>query len=314
MAGLLLVLTACATADGSAVRGSTSGSGVSGRSVVTGTSVTTAPSVTTRTSAVTATTSSSGTTAPTSTSPPGPPVCVGTINRLATPTGEPMITVTAGANAFIANHQVEPLSLAVYADGTTISSLGVGAATEPLPGMTIGYIPECTLDWASQEIEQLATLDLGQPNVTDQGTTEVVYTPSSGPAVRVSAYALGFDDDRLMTGKPARARLTTLLAALRAPVAGASAWTPDALQLVEVPPPVESSGAALVWPVSTRLDVLLNQHQGRQRCGVVSGADAAAVRTALGERFVYSRWTDAGRVTGLNIGALVPGQAGCRQS
>ena len=43
----------------------------------------------------------------------------------------------------------------------------------------------------------------------------------------------------------------------------------------------------------------------------VPGADAAAVLKTLGQRDVYARWTDGGKVVGLNIGALVPGQDPC---
>jgi hypothetical protein len=220
--------------------------------------------------------------------------------------------VTTGANSWIANQQVEPLSLAVYADGTALSSLGVGTATESLPGMTIGYIPTCTLDWAKGEIRQLASVQIGQPDVTDQGTTQVVFR-SGAAEIKLSAYALGIEE-HVRTGKEGRARLITLLAALRAPLAGAATWTPDRLRVVEVPAPKASAGAALVWPGTVPLEQVLTQVQGRQRCGAVVGATAAAVLAELHDRDVYSRWTDAGRVTGLDIGVLVPGQETCRSS
>lgn len=283
VAGLLLALTACATTDGVAVRGSATGA-------ATGT-VTTA------------------TTALTPTSPVGPPTCGGTKDHLTTPTGAPILTVTAGANLFEANWAVEPLSLAVYADGTAISSLGVGTANKPLPGMTIGYIPPCTLEWAERELLQLATVELGQPNITDQGFTEVTYHPVRSTSIQLSAYALGIGDHYVKNGT-GRARLNTLLAALRAPLAGAVPWTPTSLLLIEQSAG-RSYGPALAWPGAVSLDEVLKYGPDGSRCGVVEGADAAAVVKTLGDHAVASRWSDDGRVTGLNIGALVPGQSGC---
>lgn len=303
--GLLLALTACATTDGIAVRGPAAGTATVAIS-------TTGPTSMGPTS-MGPTTTGPITTGPTSGTPAGPPSCGGTINHLTTPTGAPILTVTAGANSFIANQQVEPLSLAVYADGTALSSLGVGTASEPLPAMTIGYIPPCTLDWAEQELESLRTADLGRPNVTDQGTTEVSYRPESALPVHLSAYALGIDDKYVLTGRSGRARLTTVLAALRGPLAGASSWTPDRLRVVEVPVPVGSAGTAVKWPGPVRLEQVLTDRRFDQRCGVVGGAQAAAVLRELGNRSVYSGWTDAGATTGLDVGALVPGQSGCGQ-
>ena len=304
---LLLVVGACSTTGGVAVRSTTTSPGTTGSTTVTaGTSGSSGSSLGTSSG----TSLGSGGPSPTRAVPP--PTCSETPNKLVSPTGAPIITVSPGANFFIANSAVEPLSIAVYADGTAISSLGVGTSTQPLPPMTIGYVPTCTLDWAKDEIRQLASVEIGQPNITDQGTTQVVYR-SGAAEIKISAYALG-NEDQVMTGKAGRSRLITLLAALRAPLEGAAVWAPDRLKIVEVTAPVEAAGPALVWPGPNRLEQVLVQQQGRQRCGVVSGATAAGVLAALGDRNVYSRWTDAGRATGLNIGGLVPGQVGCRQS
>ena len=305
---LVLVVGACSTTGGVAVRSTTTSPGTTGSTTVTaGTSGSSLG-----TSVGTSSGTSSGSASPSSTGAVPPPTCSETPNKLVSPTGAPIITVSSGANFFIANSAVEPLSIAVYADGTAISSLGVGTSTQPLPAMTIGYVPTCTLDWAKNEIRQLASVEMGQPNITDQGTTQVVY--GSGAAeIKISAYALG-NEDQVMTGKAGRSRLITLLAALRAPLEGAAVWAPDRLKIVEVTAPVQAAGPALVWPGPNRLEQVLGQQQGRQRCGVVSGATAAGVLAALGDRNVYSRWTDAGRATGVNIGGLVPGQVGCRQS
>ncbi len=244
--------------------------------------------------------------------PPGSPQpeCAETPNKLVTPTGVPLISVTSGANSWIANWAAEPLTLAVYADGTALSSLGVGETGKPLPAMTLGYVPSCTIDWASDEIRALAAADMGRPGITDQGVTNLTYRPAVGKPISISAYALGAGDESVLTGKENRARFSALLAALRAPVAGAATWAPTRLRVVSVPIPVAGADSP-VWPVRIPLDKLLTQKRGKSRCGVLSGQDAEQVLAALGSHSVYSRWLVAGEPVGLNIGALVPGQDGC---
>lgn len=296
---LLLIAGGCSTTGGVAVRNSTPTSPASTAATTgaTGTSGgTSGPSI--------------GTGGPSPTRHVPPPTCSELPNKLVAPTGVPIITVTQGANSWVTNWGTEPLAVAVYADGTGLASQGIGQADEPLAPMRLGYLPSCVLGWATSELQQLAGSDMGDPGITDQGTTVVTYRPAAGAAVKISVYALGAGDEYALTGKENRRRVTAVLAALRKPFDNAAIWTPDRLKIVAVTAPVPSSGAALVWP-GPRLDQVLVDKMGNQPCGVVSGSDAAAVLKTLGRRDVYARWTDAGKVVGLNIGALVPGQDPC---
>ena len=240
----------------------------------------------------------------------GPPDCVETPNELVTPAGRPLITVSWGANSWIANWAVEPLALAIYADGTVIRSLGAGESTKPLPEMTLGYLPSCRLDWATTEVQQLSTLDMGDSGISDQGTTTLTYQPETGAPVAIAVYALGAGDRYVMSGKANRARFSALLAELRAGLAGDAAWTPTRLRVVSVLTPVAGDDDP-VWPAGIPLDRLLVDQRGSSRCGVVTGKAAQQVLAALGSHSVYSRWIVSGKPVGLNIGALVPGQDGC---
>lgn len=176
--------------------------------------------------------------------------------------------------------------------------------------MTIGFVPSCTLDRVQSAIRQLANLDMGQASITDQGTTTLTFTPTTGDPIRISVYALGIGDQYAMTGKENRARFSRLLAAIEEPLAKAATWTPDRLRIVEADVGT-AAAAAITWPGPVPLADLLTEHRGSSRCGVVSGRAAQVVRTALGSNPVRSEWSDAGRRTVLQVGALVPGQVGC---
>ena len=314
---MLLAVGACSTTGGVAVRnssptttGTTSTTATTGTTPMTG--VTGATTGTTGRSSNTAgtTVSSLGSGGPSPTRPVPPPTCSELPNKLVPPTGTPMITVTQGANSWITNWGTEPLALALYSDGSGLASDGIGKADEPLATMRLSYVPSCVLDWAKNELQQLASVDMGDPGITDQGTTVVTYRPQGAAPVKISVYALGSGDEYALSGRENRARLTAVIAALRAPFQNAAVWTPDRLKVVAVAAPVPSGEPALVWPGGP-LDKVLVSKMGSQRCGVVAGDDAAAVLEALGRHAVYGRWTAAGKVVGLNIGALVPGQDPC---
>lgn len=238
-----------------------------------------------------------------------PPSCSDATRELITPTGRPVLTVTQGANHWIANPLAEPLSLAVYADGTVIGALEVGQAGARLAPMVIGHVPSCVLDWATSQVERLSALPMGEPDITDQGTTEVSYQPPSGVNRKIDVYAFGEGDQYVTEGRANRTRLAAVLAALRQPLSGARTWTPDRLRVVGTAP--DPDAATLVWPGPSTLAKVLTARRSTLPCGEVSGADAIAVQQVLGDRYVYSTWTDGTLVTGLDIGALVPGQSGC---
>lgn len=242
---------------------------------------------------------------------PSPPSCTDAPGKLTTPTGRPILTVTQGANNWIANRAAEPLALAVYADGTVIGSLEIGQADKQLAPMVIGHVQTCVLQWATTQIERLATVPMGEPDITDQGTTEITYQPTVGGKRTISAYALIEDDDDVTGGRANRADLKAVISVLRQPLSSGEAWTPDRLRLVQGARD-PSGDAVLSWPGSVPLaQVLTERRFTTVPCGEVSGADAAAVRSVLGDRHAYSNWTDGSGVTGLDIGVLVPGQVGC---
>lgn len=222
-----------------------------------------------------------------------------------------MITVTHGANSWIANPQVEPLAVAVYPDRTTIRSDGIGERAKPLPQMRIGLLPSCRLEWVESELRTLSTLDMGEAGVTDQGTTKVAYQPATGAPVVISVYALGVGDQYVMTGRENRARLTAAIAVLHETLVAERSWTPDRLKVMGGPLPVTTHDEALAWPPARPLEKVLAGKQKSGRCGVVSGGDVQSVLKALGTGPVSSMWSDAGKMYALQIGALVPGQTGC---
>ena len=245
------------------------------------------------------------------TPPVAPPPCdnASTVPTT-TPTGRPIITVTQGVNSWIANWSVEPLGLAVYADGTVIVAHGTGEAAKPLPDMTIGVVQQCVVDWSAGEIVKLAKLDMGDAGISDQGTTTLTYRPAMGSGAKISVYALGVGDEHVLSGKENRRHFAAVLDALKVPPANSAAWLPDRVRVVESTLG-QASPDALKWPGPKRLEATLSDTRGDHRCGVLTGAAAAAVLKTLDGRPVYSQWTDAGKTYGLQVGALVPGQDGC---
>lgn len=229
-----------------------------------------------------------------------------------TPTGAPLITMTSGANAWIANGLTEPLSLALYPDGTGITADAVGEQSKPLTTMRIGFVPTCTLGWAEQEIVALSEVDMGEPQVTDQGTTTLTYQPAGRADIKISAYALGVGEEYVDgDSKENRVRFRALIAAVASSLTDVKAWTPDRLRVVAVPAPVESAGEALVWPAKTTMSGALPDRWRGARCGVVTGATVSKVIEVLSDNRVHYRWSIGGTITGLSIGPLVPGQQGC---
>jgi hypothetical protein len=74
----------------------------------------------------------------------------------------------------------------------------------------------------------------------------------------------------------------------------------------------EVSGPSPRWPLAGSIaDRLGRRTYGGLACGVVDGADAAAVAAALGRRPVLSPWDDGRDIVSLAVGVLVPGQPAC---
>jgi len=299
--GLLLpcLLAGCANIDGSAIP-ATSFAGTTAMIPTTSTVQTSDRTVT-----------SSGRT----TSASGPPGCIGKGTPPPSrpnppPLGDPIITVTQGANHWIAYWPVEPLALSVYPGGSAIVSHGIGARDQPLPVLARGWLSNSLMDWAQREILAMSTLDMGEPTITDQGTTTLRYTPAVGDPVTISAYALGLGDDYVSEGEENRARFSAVLMALRHPLADAPQWSPTRLRVVQTPLATRS-GDTLTWPGPVPLEKVWVGKRGPSRCGVIYGATLRAVLTTLGKRPISSKWSDNEKIIGLQFGPLMPGQKAC---
>ncbi len=95
------------------------------------------------------------------------------------PAGRRVIAVDVGLNMWIASSHTSPLYLTVYEDGTVLRSEDAGAHDEPLPALTIGRIDDCVLDDAVARLVDLAGEDMGDPAISDQGTTRVYVWPDA---------------------------------------------------------------------------------------------------------------------------------------
>lgn len=233
---------------------------------------------------------------------PGPP---------STPTDAPVITVDDRVGFWIPNAHSAPLGLAVYADGTVIRAEGAGSHAEPLPRMVIGRIDACQVREAVDALIALAGVDFGMPEVTDLGTTTVIVTrPGSGKVI-LSAYGLGIGDEYLAhTQAQARATLTATINAIQNATSAEGPWTPNRLQLTRFER--EASGPALRWPLADSISDVLHRRTDRELpCGVVDGADAAAVAAALNGGPALSLWGDGSDPATLAVGVLIPGQPAC---
>jgi hypothetical protein len=158
----------------------------------------------------------------------------------------------------------------------------------------------------------LADVDLGDPRVTDLGTTTVTVTrPGSSPVI-LSAYGLGIGDEYVgPDAAAARAALTGAIEKVAADVTGEQPWTPERLRITryfrtEVPDP------AATWPLAVPIaELLAPPTDGRLPCVVLDGPDALAVVAALDGGPALSSWHDGNDVAVLAIGPLVPGQPAC---
>lgn len=251
---------------------------------------------------------------PVDTDPPYVSTCEATWDPLpagevvGTPAGAPVITITQGTNAWIASERTQPYAVAVYLDATVIRSEDVGSPGDPVATLTIGRLDPCVLAADSAEIVALATADLGEPPITDQGTTVVTLHQPLGDVV-VEAYALGVGDEHISASQQAaRHRLTAVIEQLRTALVDTSPWTPDRLRLTTYGPPADPAGA-LDWPLERGIERTLGKAE--PPCTVLTGTDAGTVLDALGAGSASSSWADEDRTLVLAIGPLVPGQQGC---
>jgi len=234
-----------------------------------------------------------------------------------TPTGPPMLTVTQGSNFWIANSSTEPYAIAVYPDGTAIRAEADGSYAEKLPELTIGRIDPCLLARTVFDLVELAGTDLGDPTITDQGTTSVALsaTATSGPDLMISAYALGIGDEYVEPAqREGRRQLSAAIGELLDGVQNGRPWTPESLRVTSLGTPqgnLADRPPALTWPLDGDLESTVGQNGTTAACGELTGSDAAAVLQVLGGQPAATMWTDGRQNLVLAIGVLVPGQAAC---
>jgi len=234
-----------------------------------------------------------------------------------TPTGPPMLTVTQGSNSWIANSRTEPYAIAVYADGTAIRAEADGSYADSLPDMTIGRIDPCLLARTVSDLGELAGSDLGDPTITDQGTTSVTLaaTAAGGPDLQISAYALGIGDDYVEPAQlAARQRLGAAIAALLDGLQSPQPWIPESLRVTSLGAPLGKLAdrpPALDWPLATDLSSTVGESGTPDACGELTGQDATAVLDELAGQPAATMWTDGQQNLVLAIGVLVPGQIAC---
>ena len=242
-----------------------------------------------------------GTTPPPSGAPDSPP------ENLA-------LSVTAGVNAWIRNPATEPLSLAAYFDGQVIVTTGTGSWSDPLPKATVGTLDRCRLAGLINQVALLADLPMGQPGVTDQGTTVVTVRGSDQRVHTISVYAFGLGDEYLpdAASRAHRARLAQALAAVSSARADVHAWTPDRLRLARATFNAELPTHR--WPGPGSLTDVAHELAAAS-CVAVSGEQAHRLVSTLGGDDVLSVWVDGGPesapVSAFAIGLLLPGQPDC---
>ncbi len=233
------------------------------------------------------------------------------------PAGRRVIAVDVGLNMWIASSHTSPLYLTVYEDGTVIRSEDAGAHDEPLPALTIGRIDDCVLDDAVARLVDLAGEDMGDPGVSDQGTTRVYVWPDGGAEpLTISAYALGLGDEYVEPAQAAaRGRLSATINGLAGAMTEDRRWIPDRLRVTwfrSATP--DATLDVLAWPLADRIADYFPREDDAVSCAELSGAEARALRAALGRGDARSRWDDGGRAgpAMLVIGVLMPGQEACR--
>lgn len=224
--------------------------------------------------------------------------------------------------------------VAVYGDGTVIVP---GAIPAIYPGPAMPNLQMATISPEGMQRLLAAARDAGllgadahydMGGVMDASTAEFTVIVD-GITHTVSAYALDIAVEPQQGADPnvvaARARLAAFamqLSDLEGLLAGEigpwSAYEADAVQLlVTAGAPQDPQGLAqepIAWPLDTPLagfgETRQQLIQG-ERCGVVSGADLAALRPLFAEANTLTPWIDEGAAFGIVIRPLLPVETGC---
>ncbi len=209
-------------------------------------------------------------------------------------------------------------ALTIYGDGRAFTLRESRTYLGAPPGLARGSVPVATLRRLAGRAARsglFGHIDLGTPQVTDLGSTTVIFRPGTAAAQQASAYALSFRDaDGGLTAiqRQWRADLRDLIKELTAAVRhpGGSEWLPASIDVTEPVSDSAASGTPRAWPGPVP-ERLLALHRGGGRCGVLSGAGAR--RVYLAARINSgTRWRVAGRVRQLIVRPLLPGERGCR--
>ena len=232
------------------------------------------------------------------------------------PTGpdELVVRVDEGPGGFTGDDPVPNFSL--YGDGRVV--LSCGHTDTPIPCAREGRVTEAEIGAlldrarATGVIGQHVTY--GDPGVTDHGTTSV-FVNAAGMTYTASAYALGFDDDRLLSRaeKDARTRLTEFIAALPKP-GDTMPYQYDHLG-VRI---IEARGSDVVsnvtdWPLGD-LASTGSPVSREARCAVLSGADLNRVTSVLPKEGDRSVWRSEGKLWSLTFAPLLPDQKACDEA
>ena len=214
--------------------------------------------------------------------------------------------------------------LTVYGDGRMIVA---GPTTLEYPGPALPNLRELRLTPGGMaRIVRLARTaglfgarepDYGTPPVTDHPSTTVT-VDAGGAEVRVSVYALGFDDDRLTDRQQEnRARLQRLIARAERPprrfvVDGSRAlFEPGALDVNVAPVDTSPAPPGRPWPLGSLVAARAAAFDASSVCFTVMDDDAATLVAAARDARADTVWESDGRAYEVVLVPLLPDQRGC---
>lgn len=227
------------------------------------------------------------------------------------------ISVGGGFSPYGADFAAVPTL--VLADGTAFTG---GAITLEYPGPPI--LPVTTGRLSRQQVDGLLdaakaagltrTRDYGQPGVTDVGTTTISVV-IDGTTSTTAVYALGYEggpgDGLTAAQREARADVAEFVREVGDAVSAAAtgSFEPTAYQVLATPSQPASSYEdpkpnELDWPVPAK-------PLAEGPCQDLTGADAAAFRSALGKASQITVWRSGGRDWQVIARATLPGDDPC---
>jgi hypothetical protein len=233
-----------------------------------------------------------------------------------------------------AAHLVDLPVISVYGDGTVIVP---GPQVAIFPGPALPNLQRATISPAGMQILLEAARDAGLlgpdahydlGGIMDASSAEFTVN-ADGRLHTVSAYAL-MESGGSPQGPDAsvaeartklarfQAQLASLEGSLGSELGGWSPYRAERFQLLVSAGAPDNQGLVqqpIAWPLSTPLatfgEALPDLFQG-QRCGVVSGADAALLMPLLQKANALTPWTSEDAAYGMTVRPLLPGEEGCQ--